>query len=423
MPRRKLLSTLLVLILTLPAAKAASRSGDQCFAGIPSISDCLSGRFAQYWQGSGGLPVFGYPITPVFDAAARDGAVMAQMLERNRLEYHPELRPPYDILLGRLGEDLLVARGRDWHNELPGTPQAGCWFAGLTRHSVCDQETGIGFLSYYRSHGLDLGDPGISQRESLALFGLPLTEPAVETNAAGDTVITQWFERARFEYHPEKPRAYRVLLGLLGNETWIDRARPATSLRPMPPILGAPPSLPLSPEPAPSATPKPSPTQAVTPSPTPSRPTSTPLQTVSPSPALAPGDDALKERLLELVDSLHQQAGCPAFTRDARLYASAQTHDEDIAAHKRIDHIGTDGSTLRERLDRVGYPYLRASESIAVYRTPEEVVGFWMDESSDGPHRMNITGCQYTDIGIGIAYDDRGWRWWVMDVASQRSGS
>jgi murein DD-endopeptidase MepM/ murein hydrolase activator NlpD len=31
-------------------------------------------------------------------------------------------------------------------------------------------------------------------------------------------VITQWFERARFEYHPNNPDPYKVLLGRLGSE-------------------------------------------------------------------------------------------------------------------------------------------------------------------------------------------------------------
>lgn len=118
----------------------------------------------------------------------------------------------------------------------------------------------------------------------------------------------------------------------------------------------------------------------------------------------------------------HQNAGCPAFIRDERLDQAAQGHADDIAAHKRIDHLGTDGATVRERIGRTGYPYDRASESIAVYKTPEIAVDFWMDEPPDGPHRMNITNCQYTDIGVGLAYDDRGWRWWVMDVANRRPG-
>jgi hypothetical protein len=34
----------------------------------------------------------------------------------------------------------------------------------------------------------------------------------------GTTVLAQWFERARFEWHPDNPAAYRVLLGRLGAE-------------------------------------------------------------------------------------------------------------------------------------------------------------------------------------------------------------
>ena len=40
----------------------------------------------------------------------------------------------------------------------------------------------------------------------------------MEVNASGDRVLTQWFERARFEYHPNNPTRDRVLLGRLGAE-------------------------------------------------------------------------------------------------------------------------------------------------------------------------------------------------------------
>lgn len=448
MPRRISTGLAIVLIVRLLFSEAHARSNAAyCFPATPGVSDCLAGRFDQFWRASGGLPVFGFPITPLYDAPTREGLVLAQMVERNRLEYHPDLAPPYDVLLGRLGEDLLVARGRDWRAEPVGLPKMDCWYAEETEHTVCDQEPGRGFLSYYRSHGLDLGDPGISQREALALWGLPLTEPAIETNAAGDKVLTQWFERARFEYHPQKPAEYRVLLGLLGRELWGSQARPTVSYQPAPPPIGdlprvapVPPPAPTSPplpweietpelaSPTPSSTPVPT-TTPVTPSPT-SAPTTTP-PTPSPTPsaevtsdtATEPDDDALKQELFELVDALHQEAGCAPFVRNDLLAQAAQAHAADIAAYKRIDHVGTDGATLRQRLARVGYPYNRASESIAVYKTPEIAVHFWMDEPPDGPHRLNITNCQYTEAGIGLAYDDRGWRWWVMDVASRRPGS
>ena len=46
------------------------------------------------------------------------------------------------------------------------------------------------------------GQPGKSYAESLALFGLPVTEPFQDT-INGETFQVQWFERARFEHHPD----------------------------------------------------------------------------------------------------------------------------------------------------------------------------------------------------------------------------
>ncbi|HZG65490.1 MAG TPA: hypothetical protein VEZ12_02030, partial [Herpetosiphonaceae bacterium] len=87
-------------------------------------------------------------------------------------------------------------------------------------HAIAPQ-----FWGYYRSHGLEFGDRGMSMRESLALFGYPVSEAQMETNADGHRVLTQWFERARFEYHPSNPATSRVLLGRLGAELRGERGR------------------------------------------------------------------------------------------------------------------------------------------------------------------------------------------------------
>jgi len=149
MPRRTSLGLAIVLIFRLLFSETHARSNAAyCFPATPGVSDCLAGRFDQFWGSSGGLPVFGFPITPLYDAPTREGLVLAQMVERNRLEYHPDLAPPYDILLGRLGEDLLVARGRDWRADPVGLPKMDCWYVEETEHTVCDQEPELGFLSY-----------------------------------------------------------------------------------------------------------------------------------------------------------------------------------------------------------------------------------------------------------------------------------
>jgi len=50
----------------------------------------------------------------------------------------------------------------------------------------------------------------------VAQFGLPLSEEFTERLADGQEYRVQYFERARFEYHPENPQPYDVLLGQFG---------------------------------------------------------------------------------------------------------------------------------------------------------------------------------------------------------------
>lgn len=182
----------------------------------------LGGSFEDYWTRNGGLAVFGFPRTEAFQELNRDtGQVFTvQYFERQRYEYHPENKgTPYEVLLGRLGADQAQRRG------LAGTApfkpaknngQGHCRFFPETGHNVCNS-----FVDYWQSHGLDLSDAGNSYRESLALFGLPISESFTDT-ASGVTV--QYFERAILEYHPEnKGTPFEILLSLLGNQALKNR--------------------------------------------------------------------------------------------------------------------------------------------------------------------------------------------------------
>ncbi|MDQ5851073.1 MAG: S8 family peptidase [Chloroflexota bacterium] len=179
---------------------------------FPETGHTLRGEFRRFWEANGGLPVFGFPITEELSEQTAEGTFLVQYFERNRFEFHPEKPAPYNVLLGRLGDTLLRRGGVDWWGLPKGQQQAGCQFFAETGHSLCEP-----FLSYWRSHGLRDGRLDDFGR-SLALFGLPLSEPRMETNASGHTVLTQWFERARFEDHGSAPGGPGVLLGLLGNE-------------------------------------------------------------------------------------------------------------------------------------------------------------------------------------------------------------
>ena len=172
----------------------------------------LGGEFAAFWGRNGGLPVFGFALTEEFlQRSADTGAdYTVQFFERQRFEYHPENGgTPYIVELGRLGAEALAAQGRDWQALPKASPSTPHYFAA-TGQAIAPE-----FWEYWRTHGLELGDAGVSEREALALWGYPLTPPAYEPLPNGETLLVQWFERARFEYHPNNPAPYRVLLGRL----------------------------------------------------------------------------------------------------------------------------------------------------------------------------------------------------------------
>ncbi|NNJ12722.1 hypothetical protein EKD04_020565 [Chloroflexales bacterium ZM16-3] len=178
----------------------------------------VGGRFLAYWQQNGGLYVFGYPLSDEMQVGGRT----TQYFERARFELWPENQPPYDVQLGLLGAEALSSRGINWQEQPASAgPVAGCVYFAETRHNVCNQQIGLGFLNTWASNGLSFdGRQGVSYQESLALFGMPITEPYTYTFADGSTAQVQWFERARLEWHPENPAPYRVLLGRLGAEVY-----------------------------------------------------------------------------------------------------------------------------------------------------------------------------------------------------------
>jgi Tol biopolymer transport system component len=195
-----------------PAPAPAEPSGNALF--FEETGLYVDGRIREYWQANGGLPVFGLPITPQQTESIEGQSISLQWFERNRLELHPENEPPYDVLLGRLGADRLAQQGYDWQSVPPEEPQDGCRYFEQTGRNVCGD-----ILAAWRADGLELdGRPGFTEAENLALFGLPLTGLMTETLSDGNEYQVQYFERARFELHPENEPPFNVLLGLLGRE-------------------------------------------------------------------------------------------------------------------------------------------------------------------------------------------------------------
>ena len=97
---------------------------------------------------------------------------------------------------------------REWALEgalPPAAPidRTDCVFYVETSHNLCG-----GFRAYWEQFG------------GLAVYGMPISEEFREVNPdTGEEYTVQYFERARFEWHPGAwPERYDVLLGRLGAE-------------------------------------------------------------------------------------------------------------------------------------------------------------------------------------------------------------
>jgi Cu-Zn family superoxide dismutase len=198
------------LLVGLAPTGAAAQTSERCFT---ETGSCISGRIREFWEQNGGLSVFGLPLGAQHDVQIEGKTYQAQQFERTRLELHPENARPYDVLLGRLGADTLAQQGRDWFTFPKSEAKAGCRFFPETGHNVCGD-----ILKAWRASGLEFDSKnGKSEAENLALFGLPLSGEMTEM-VEGKEYTVQWFERARFELHPENQPPYNVLLGRLNAE-------------------------------------------------------------------------------------------------------------------------------------------------------------------------------------------------------------
>ena len=135
--------------------------------------------FLRFWRENGGVMIFGYPIG---EETFEDGRIV-QYFERARFEYHPEfLGSPEQIQISLLGRQL--TEGRSFPD---GAADGGTLYFPETKHTLSGK-----FLQFWQKRG------------GLPIFGYPISEPFEEASPAdGQMRLTQYFERARFEYYPE----------------------------------------------------------------------------------------------------------------------------------------------------------------------------------------------------------------------------
>jgi uncharacterized protein YkwD len=271
-----------------------------------------------------------------------EGGRTVQYFERQRFEYHAEAAgTQYVVQLGALGVD--AAQGKaSLARVAPAPTTADRIYFQETGHSL----TGA-FLSFWRANG------------DIRVLGYPISEP-VTING----FLTQYFQRARMEYHPEKAAlGYAVELGHLGKE-----------------YLAAHPGLVTN--------------------------ASNPV-TPGPGAALSPRS----RQLLALINGARQSAGAKPVGIDDRVSAIAQQRSADMVARNYFAHVTPEGKTYQDFLKAAGIRYLFSGEILSKNNFREELAATkaydWFMGSSI--HRAILLDPRYNFAGVGEAKDGKGY--------------
>ena len=181
---------LLLLVAFVFAPFAAAQSNDARY--FPETGHTVREPFLSYFNATGGLARYGYPVTDEF--VDPQTGLLVQYFQNARLEWHPGNPDPYKIQLGLLGDDLGKRTTGLLVSQIPSPADPNCHYFFETSHAACFK-----FLEYWRNNG------------GLDMFGYPITEYMIENGR-----IVQYFQRAKMEWYPEKPEGQRMHLAPLG---------------------------------------------------------------------------------------------------------------------------------------------------------------------------------------------------------------
>lgn len=195
--RQGLYTFLTILIFGVVTWFPARAAMNQRF--FPETGHTVNGKFLDFYeQVSDPQLLYGYPITDAFPDTTSGFEV--QYFQKARFELHPDESPDQQVQLSPLGSYLYK----------PGQPgflpekSSGCrTFQDVAgRFRVC-----MAFLNFFEAYG------GIEQ------FGAPISNRVIE-----DGRIVQYFQKARFEWHPQLLARQHVQLSDLGSKYFVQQA-------------------------------------------------------------------------------------------------------------------------------------------------------------------------------------------------------
>ena len=111
-------------------------------------------------------------------------------------------------------------------------------------------------------------------------------------------------------------------------------------------------------------------------------------------------NDGYIQTLINLINEARADVNRAALTVNATLMKAAQEHSLDMACNNFLNHNGSDGSWIGDRLVNAGYPYSYYLEIIAI-GLPQDAMNQWR---ADKDHWDVVINSRVRDIGVGYVY-------------------
>jgi uncharacterized protein YkwD len=127
-----------------------------------------------------------------------------------------------------------------------------------------------------------------------------------------------------------------------------------------------------------------------------------------------------EEKLLELTNKERAKEKLPALRPNPVLFQVARRHSTNMAKQSKMEHV-LDRKNPAQRVLDAGYDYGKVAENIAMSDRPgaplTAIMKGWMESQL---HRDNLLSDRVTEIGLGIAKNDKGEFYYTQVLARPR---
>jgi hypothetical protein len=193
---RSIFFIILIVLVSTISFRGSTAQGEPDSLTFEDTGYKVEGEFLEKFQSAADpLLVYGYPISSSIIApdSSPSAGTQIQYFQRARFELHPENPLGERVVVSPLGVHLYDLEQLD-SDPITAASNPACSFFAETGHQTC-----YAFLKFFDTNG------GVKQ------FGYPISE-IITLNGQ----LVQYFEKARFEWHPERASGKRVSLTNLG---------------------------------------------------------------------------------------------------------------------------------------------------------------------------------------------------------------